>query len=500
MSASAPAPRTESSVLETLPTLEVEHDAAARRALLTVGETWAYLAALAGLVVLNVPTLGADPWRFRPGPIEPHGSLAPLVEMARSRWDPALLRSAALVAALVIAVYAAFISRAAARRLVPLLALTATVLALLVLPAVLLQAGLRDATAPWFFTNDSTYQIELAGDLVASGQNPYGHNYASSGLERFYSLEGTDGRVHVATEHFAYFPGTAVAASVWNALPSPWDDFRLLVALATVATFFAVLLFRAPLLWRLALGAVLAANPLAIRAAWFGNADAAGILLLVLAFALVSRSRYVGAAALLAAAILFKQFALVAVPFLAVALFMRAGRRVAWKATGAFAAVLGAGLAPFVIADLSAFWTDTITYGVQTYNIVGYGLASLLVRADLIAGRTDAYPFFWLALFVWLPATIFLVRAQLRSRELWMGAAGFALSIFLLIFIGRVFHASYLLWPLAGIAVASLLAASMRFPLVGMQGAPPTSTEWRLPALQARRRSTRREAGDRLGR
>ncbi len=65
-------------------------------------------------------------------------------------------------------------------------ALTGVVCAMLLVPAVLLQVGLRDATAPWYFTNDSTYQIEIAGDLILDGDNPYGHDYGDSGLERFY--------------------------------------------------------------------------------------------------------------------------------------------------------------------------------------------------------------------------------------------------------------------------------------------------------------------------
>ncbi len=47
---------------------------------------------------------------------------------------------------------------------------------------------------PWFHTNDSTYQIELAGNLVRHGHNPYGHDYEGSGLERFYSRDGTSRR------------------------------------------------------------------------------------------------------------------------------------------------------------------------------------------------------------------------------------------------------------------------------------------------------------------
>jgi hypothetical protein len=459
VSATAPVPKTQPAVLEPVGAFEAE-GVPSSRAALSVGETWAYLGVLAGVVLLNVPTLGSGSWRFRPELVEPHGPLAPLVRMAGDHWEPALLRSAGLLAGVVIAVYALFVSRAAARHLAPLLALTAVVVSLLVLPAVLLQAGLREATAPWFFTNDSTYQIELAGEVLSGGENPYGHDYGSSGLERFYSLDGTVSGTHVATEHFAYFPGTALAASAWNVLPSPWDDFRFLVALATIATFFAALLFRAPLIWRLGLGALLAANPLVVRAAWFGNADALGILFLVLAFALVSRSRYVGGAAFLAGAILLKQFALVALPFFAAIVFLRAERPEVWRAAAACGGVLALGLLPFVLADPSAFWADTVTFGVRTYKIVGYGLAALLVRAGLVEGRGDAYPFFLFALLVWLPATVVLVRGQLRSREAWVGAAGFAVSIFLLVFIGRVFHASYLLWPLAGIAVAALLAAA----------------------------------------
>ena len=60
----------------------------------------------------------------------------------------------------------------------------------------------------------STYQIELAGDLVVDGENPYGHDYGSSGLEHFYSLDGTVSEStreeQVALRHFAYFPGNRV--------------------------------------------------------------------------------------------------------------------------------------------------------------------------------------------------------------------------------------------------------------------------------------------------
>jgi 4-amino-4-deoxy-L-arabinose transferase-like glycosyltransferase len=64
----------------------------------------------------------------------------------------------------------------------------------------------------------------------------------------------------------------------------------------------------------------------------------------------------------------------------------------------------------------------------------------------------------WLALIVWLPLTAWLLRTQWRSAHLWTGAACFAVSIFVLFFIGRAFQTTYLIWPLIGILVAMALA------------------------------------------
>ena len=78
-------------------------------------------------------------------------------------------------------------------------------------------------------------------------------------------------------------------AAAWGVLPSPFDDARWLVALCSLALLPAALLFPGPRREKLALGVLLAANPIVVRAAWFGTADAPTLLLLVLAFALVLR-------------------------------------------------------------------------------------------------------------------------------------------------------------------------------------------------------------------
>ena len=117
--------------------------------------------------------------------------------------------------------------------------------------------------------------------------------------------------------------------------------------------------------------------------------------------------------------------------------------------------------------------------------------------AGALEGRTEAYPFFLVALLVWLPATFVLLRAQWRSREAWLAPAGFALSIFLLVFIGRAFHASYLIWPLAGILMAVLLSVAARAPVPSLQAAVPARDFRKSFARGGRRRSFRRGAGAR---
>jgi hypothetical protein len=441
--------------------------------------SWALVGVLLVLVAITLPELGSDPWRFRPGSVDPQGPLAPLVRAAGEEWDLGIPRAAAFLAALLCGATAVWLLASRSRGGLPRWAAIALILGvalLLTAPATLLQLGLRDSTAPWFFTNDSTYQAELGGELLLELDNPYGHDYRESGLERFYTRDGSvSERVRereVALEHFAYFPGSVVTAAIWRVLPEPFDDYRLLVLFCNLGMLAAALAFRGPLGARLALGALLVCNPIAVRSAWFGQNDAPSLLLLVLAFALASRRRFGWAAAALGGAVLLKQFALVAAPFLALMIVREAGareRRAAFDAlrgpTLAFAGVLAAGILPFLLVDPVAFYEDTIKYGAGTYRIVGYGLSAILVEAGIVADRDGAYPFALLALLTWVPLTAWLLLVQRRTPELWVGAAAFAVSILWLMFIGRTFNNYYLVWPMTGAVAAALMAvASMRAP------------------------------------
>ena len=465
---------------------------------LEAGGAWALVGVLFCLVAITLPELGSDPWRFRPGAVDPQGPLAPLVRAAGEEWDVGIARAATFLAGLLCGAVAIWLLARSGRHeahgprrpgraaTLPRWAAIAFVLAvalLLTAPSTLLQLGLRDSTAPWFFTNDSTYQVELGGELLLDLDNPYGHDYRESGLERFYTRDGSVSELvrerEVALEHFAYFPGAVVSAAVWRVLPEPFDDYRLLVLLCNLGMLAAALAFRGPLAWRLALGALLVCNPIAVRSAWFGQNDAPSLLLLVLSFALMSRRRWGWAGAALAGAVLMKQFAVVAAPFLALMIVAQGGGLQALKRPAlAFGGVLAAGILPFLAADPVAFYEDTVRYGAGTYRIVGYGLSAILLEAGILADREGAYPFGLLALFTWLPLTAWLLVAQRRSSELWVGAAAFAVSILWLMFIGRTFNNYYLVWPLTGaICAASLAAAGLPSPAPAAPGAAPARTD-----------------------
>jgi hypothetical protein len=430
----------------------------------SVRGAWILVGVLFALIAVTLPELGSDPWRFRPPAVDPQGLLAPLVRAAGEEWDVGIARAAAFVAALLCG--AAAVLLLARPRPWPRWAGALLVLAvgvLLAAPSTLLQLGLRESTEPWFFTNDSTYQIELGGDLVLDLDNPYGHDYRESGLERFYTRDGrVSERVRereVALEHFAYFPGAALSSAAWRLLPEPLDDYRLLVLLATLAMLPAALMFRGPPAARLALGALLVCNPIAVRSAWFGQNDAPSLLLMVVAFALVTRRRFGWAAVALAGAILLKQFALVALPFLVLLMLKEgAGRDELRRAALVFGGLMLVAFLPFLIADPVALWEDTVQYGAGTYKIVGYGLSAILVRLGILDDRDGSYPFALIALLTWVPLTVWLLLAQRRAQELWIGAAAFAVSILWLMFIGRTFNNYYLVWPMTGGVIAALMA------------------------------------------
>jgi hypothetical protein len=421
----------------------------------------ALLGVLLGLVLINVPWLGSDAWLFVAPDASGNGLLGPLVRAAGGQWDLGVVRAPALLAGVLVAVLAIVLpNREPLRRVLLIVATAGVVLALLV-PATLLQAGLRDGTAPWVHTNDAAFQVELAGERILHGENPYGFDYTGTGLERFYSLDGTpvtDGRIEtVALEHLAYFPGLPLLGAVSAALPGPLGDVRVLMLLFALALVPAALLLPGPLELRLGAGALLAANPLLVRSTWFGILDAPVVLALVLAFALALKGRWGWTGVLVAFALVEKQYAFVAIPFLAVAAWQAGGRQALVRAGAWLVGVTLVLTLPFFAWGPRAFIDDTIVYGTSAYRIVGYGLSGILVDLDVVA-RDGAYPFVLIALVVWLPLTLLALRRQWLGPAPWRAAFGFALSFLILAWIARYFQTSGFVYPLAGLLVAATIA------------------------------------------
>ena len=419
------------------------------------------LAALTALLAADLPSIGADGWTFAAVHVHPQGSLAWLVELARGRWDVNLLRTTVVATMALVTLGGLLVLRGWRPGRRTLVVITMAAVAGVLLPPVLLQMGLRQSTAPWFYTNDSTYQIELAGKVARHGESPYGHDYRYTGMERFYTMDGhrsprTDRMV--ALRHFPYFPGSAAVAAVWDGLPAPWRDYRLFVALCTLLLVPAALLFPGPLGCRLAVGAALACNPVALRLAWFGNADAPCVLAIVTAFGLASRGRYRSAGATLAVAVLFKQFALAAVPALLVLIAVRASRRHAGAAAATGAAVLAAAFLPFLLASPTAVWNDTVAFGTGSFHIASYGMSGVLARFGVVGRHSADYPALMLMLLVWTPVTAYAALLQWRSRAAWAAGASFTVSVFVLLMVARVFQESYILYPLSGVMLSMLLA------------------------------------------
>ena len=66
------------------------------------------LAALGLLVLINIARIGEDGWVFHTGTVEPHGVLGSFVALAQGRWNPGLLKFAAVAAGLVLVVAVAY--------------------------------------------------------------------------------------------------------------------------------------------------------------------------------------------------------------------------------------------------------------------------------------------------------------------------------------------------------------------------------------------------------
>ena len=325
--------------------------AASPRETLDSRGAWALVGVLFGLVAIALPELGSDPWRFLPPSVDPQGLLASAGAgggrgMGRGHRPGGGVRGRAgsagplalfLLARRRPAALPALDRRGAGpvRRAAPERARPPSCSSGCATPP---RPGSSPTTRPtrssWAATCCSTSTTRTATTTASPGSS------ASTPATAACRSGCASARWPSSTSPTSR--AACWSAAPWRLLPDPFDDFRLLVLLSTLALLSASRCSsEARSRWRLALGAVLVCNPIAVRSAWFGQNDAPSLLLLVLAFALVTRRRFAWAAAALAGAVLLKQFALVAAPFLALMIVKQGG---ALKRPAlAFGGVLAAG-------------------------------------------------------------------------------------------------------------------------------------------------------------
>ena len=350
----------------------------------------------------------------------------PLVRAADHGWDLGLLRSLAMLAGVLVvalAVWAAF-------RRVPWkveLAAAVVVCATLLVRRSRSRSGCgrrpRRGSSP---TTRPTSSSSPASSS-ATAHTPYGADYGSSGLERFYSLNGStsEPESHAALRHFAYFPGAALMAAAWGVLPGAvrrrragswrWRRSRCCRPRCS-SPGRGARSSRSACCWprtRSWCGRRGSAPPTrrrcccsCSRSRSCSGAGRAGQASRSARRSSRSSSRSWGCRSSRRRS-----------------RSPRAATRCGARGSRAPAVVV-LGFLPFAVADPGALWADTVSYGAGTYRIVGYGLSAILLNLHVIADRNGAYPFFALALLVWAPVTAALVWAQLRARSLWMGAAG----------------------------------------------------------------------------
>ena len=144
-----------------------------------------------------------------------------------------------------------------------------------------------------------------------------------------------------------------------------------------------------------------------------------------------------------------------------------------------------AGVLPFLIADPGAFYDDTVRYGAGTYKIVGYGLSAILVRLGVLDDRDGELPVRAAGPPHLGAADRLAAAGSAPLEELWVGAAGFAISILWLMFIGRTFNNYYLLWPMTGRLRCSAPSAALLVP-ASLPAALANANCWARPVTYTR--------------
>jgi hypothetical protein len=315
--------------------------------------------------------------------------------------------------------------------------------------------------SPTALIGDGAYQIQLARNVLMRGVDPYGFNYAGTGLERApWNQPFPNPSLH----HLDYWPGTIVlplpVQAAFQGLLGWWDE-RIWLLLAAVAVWLLVRRLVPGVAGRMAAVAFFLIPGHSLLAV-LGDNDLPMVALLLGATLAIGTRKFLLAGLLLGLAIATKQTSLIAVPVLAA---YAAGQQIGWRqflrAAGLAIAAVGVLLLPFVLWNARAFVADTLLFnfasGAEAYPIQGLGLSSILLQAGIIHGARDAFPFLAiqipLVLGIWLLAWRRLIHAP-RAGELILFSG---LAFFVFLFTNRFAQQTYLLLGVE-LILAGLLA------------------------------------------
>ena len=300
--------------------------------------------------------------------------------------------------------------------------------------------------------HDGLLQVESAVDRLLRGEPIYGVDWSATPMAAYpWSLTGGG---NPALHHLAYFPLT-VLVGVPLRLISGWlgfgFDYRMVLIGFALLALASILTLPIEGRRRFMLVCAVFVSPLISLYLWPGRNDIEFVAMVLLTVALLARGRVVLAALALGVAVALKPFAWPAVPFFLILLELRrrngSDAREVWMSSLALLAPPLLTVAPFLLANPSAFWSDIVLYssgGIpDAYPIAGFGFSMLLYQAGIIAHRTDTFPFSILQLLAMAPVLVIAARAFIRRPTLSRWMAGYVALLLAFSFFARFFNDNY---------------------------------------------------------
>ncbi|HEX3629540.1 MAG TPA: glycosyltransferase 87 family protein [Candidatus Dormibacteraeota bacterium] len=332
--------------------------------------------------------------------------------------------------------------------------------------------------SPKALIGDGAYQMQLARGVLMRGIDPYGFNYAGTGMERApWSQPFANPSLH----HLDYWPGTIVlplpVQAAFRAVFGWWDERLWLLLVAAVIWIVIGRLAPGPVGRMAALAFFLIPGHSLL--AVLGDNDLPMVALLLAGMLAIHRERWLLAGGLIGLAIATKQTALIAVP---VVLCWSVARGIGWhrllQACGLGAAVIAVLFTPFLIWNAHAFISDTIVFnlggGTETYPIQGIGLSAWLLQIGFIHDAREAFPFFLIQLPLVVAAWVMAGRWFAQRRAIGDAIFWIGIALFVFLFTNRFSQQAYLLLG-AELILAGLIARLWRQPDIVAEAPVPVA-------------------------